>query len=159
MARRVIGLDLGAYSVKLVRLETGKQGRKFEIQDVVEEILPVDDDRDLLDKQRDAILNLHKKGLLEAEASAIGLSAMEGQMLTMRVPFVEARKIEAVLPGLLEAEIPYEIDDMIISWHKLDEISNPKVDSNKPDGATIRLAFGKKSAITRILQILQPFSI
>lgn len=160
MARRVIGLDLGAYSVKLVRLETGKQTPKFEVQDVVEEILPNDeaDDRDLLEKQKEAVLNLQRRGLLEAETFAIGLSALDGQMRTMRVPFLESRKIEAVLPGLLEAEVPYEIDAMTISWHRLEE-ARSESGGEKPDGATIRLAFGKKLAIARTLQMLQTLPV
>lgn len=156
MARRVVGLDLGAYSVKLVRLESGKQVR-FEIIDVVEEVLPHDEpeqEKDLLEKQRDALASLNQRGLLDAEMYSIGLSALDGQMRTMQVPFAENRKIQAVLPGLLDAEIPFELDDMVVSWYRVD--NGPNEDSAE---SKIRLAFGKKPAIAQTLHMLQTFSI
>lgn len=159
MARRITGLDLGAYSVKLVRLECGKQAPKFEIISVSEEILPLDDgeEKELYEKQRDAVLKLYQQGLLEAEAYAIGLEALEGQMRTMKVPFVDNRKIEAILPGLLESELPFDVDGTTVSWHRI-ETENPAGSVNA-EGASIRVAFGKKQAIARMLQLLQPSSI
>lgn len=162
MARRIVGLDLGAYSVKLVRLESGKAAPKFEILNVVEEVIPLpfeDDQRDLVERQRDIVLNFSARGLLEAETFAIGLSASDGQMRTMQVPFVDLRKIEAVLPGMLEAEVPFDVDDMIVSWHRIDETVSPKDPKEKPEGASIRLAFGKKSSISQTLHMLQGFSV
>jgi general secretion pathway protein L len=156
MSRRVVGLDLGAYSVKLVRLECGKSIPKFEIIDAVEEVLPCDDERDLLEKQKEAIIKLHQQGFLEAEILATGLESYEGQMRTLPVPFLEIRKIEATLPGILEAEVPFNIDDMIMSWHKIEE-QNKELE--KAEGGTIRIAFGKKQAIARNLKLLQPLSI
>jgi general secretion pathway protein L len=156
MARRVIGLDLGAYSVKLVRLECGKQTPKFEVVDQAEEILPISetDERDLLAYQKDAVLNLAQKGLLDAETCAVALNAAEGQMRIMKTPFLDSRKIEAVLPGLLEAELPFEVDNMTISWHRCEEPVLEK-GQEKPDSANIRIAFGKKPAISNSLQMLQ----
>lgn len=159
MARRVIGLDLGAYSVKLVRLECGKQTPKFEILDQIEEILLTheNDDRDLLTRQQDAIKNFQQKGLMDAETCAIALDAAHGQMRIMHTPFLESRKIAAVLPGLLEAELPFELDNMIISWHREELVldKNQKV----PEESNIRIAFGKKPAIASLLQIFQGLAL
>lgn len=160
MARRVVGLDLGAYSVKLVRLECGKQSPKFEVIDHVEEILPLGEgeEHDLKTRQKEAVLRLHEKGLLDAETSAVAIGAQEGQMRIMKTPFLETRKIEAVLPGLLEAELPFEMNTMTIAWHRVEE---PKLEkgAEKPTEANIRIAFGKKPAIASCLQMLQASSV
>lgn len=150
MARRIIGLDLGAYSVKVLRLETGRQQPSFEILDQSEVLLAPEEENgpDLLERQREAILKLYREGLLEAEVYSVGLNAADGQVRKMTVPFEDARKIEAVLPGLLEAEVPFDIDTMIIPWHR-----------QEGTDTKIRLALGKKEAIASTLQLLQTFSI
>ena len=105
MAKRIIGLDLGAYSVKLLRIETGKQFPKFEVINVREEIVAPEEEEDGLsffDRQKDALSKLYNAGILEAEAYSSGFFAGDGQIRRMEVPFVEARKIEEILPGLLE---------------------------------------------------------
>ena len=157
MARRVVGLDLGAYSVKLVRLECGKKTPKFEVMDVVEEPIPVDE-RELFERQRDVLVRLQARGLFEGEAFAVGLEADEGQMRCMTVPFLDNRKIEAVLPGLLEAEVPFDIQDMITSWNRIEQPSMKEGGGDETE-CSIRIAFGKKEAIARKLQTLQSVSI
>ncbi len=163
MARRVIGLDLGAYSVKLVRLEVGKQTPKFEIVTVVEEVLPHDPEegepKELHEKQRDAVRRLSEQGFLESEAYAMGLDAHEGQMRNLRVPPLDNRKIEAVLPGLLETEVPFDVDGMIVSWHRIETSVTEPAPEAPADGVDIRIGFGKKPAIARVLHAVQPVSI
>ncbi len=160
MARRIIGLDLGAYSLKLLRMESGKQFPKFEILDAVEEVLSPEEDEgpSLLERQKEALLRLQAKGLIDAEAFATGLAASEGQVRRMEVPFVEARKIEAILPGLLESEVPFDVGDMVVSWHREEKNSDAaKKDENI--ATAIRVGFGKKSSIAESLHLLQAHNI
>lgn len=160
MARRVVGLDLGAYSVKLVRLECSKQDPKIVLVDQIEEILPLTEDPELslLERQQEIVKSLHQKGLLDAEACAVALNAADGHMRIMKAPFYETRKIEAVLPGILDAELPFDTSDMAISWHRAERPSTD-LSKEKPKEATIRLAFGKKSAIASELSMLQAASV
>lgn len=159
MARRIIGLDLGAYSVKLVRLECGKQTPRFEIIDQIEEILPIieNDERDLLTKQKEALAVLSSRGLLEADVVSCAIDASSGQIRIMQTPFNEQRKIEAVLPGLLEAELPFDTADMTLAWHRYEEDSEDP--SKKTEEGHVRIAFGKKTAISSMLTLLQEFSV
>jgi|GEM_PF-1606517 len=158
MSRRVIGLDLGAYSVKLVRLESGKETPRFEVINAVEEILACgdDDNKELIDKQREAIAKFASLGLLEGEVFASGLEAHASQLRSMQVPYLDNRKLEAVLPGMLEAEMPFSINDMIVSWCRDPVLTQGP---EKPEFANIKVAFGKKTAIAEILQLLQTFSV
>src|ERR1700686_2571483 len=146
MARRIVGLDLGAYSVKLVRLESGTHDAPFEVLDAAEEVLPSDNgDVPLKERQQAALSEMFRKGLLDGEIYAVGLPGADGQMRSMKVPFADVRKIEAVLPGLLEAETPFEIDDMVISWH-LEEKPHDAPAQDESSQSTIRLVFGKKDS-------------
>ncbi|MCA9507325.1 MAG: pilus assembly protein PilM [Myxococcales bacterium] len=158
MARRIIGLDLGAYSVKLLRMETGKQSAKYEIINVAEEVLiPEEEDGPgLMERQKEALLKLHNAGILEAEAYASGINSIDGQIRWLGVPFAEARKIEAVLPGILESEVPFDISEMIISWHRIESASQEK---KQPGENKIRLGVCKKSSIATSLQLLQSNNI
>lgn len=161
MARRIIGLDLGAYSVKLLRLETGKQSAKYEIITIAEEILlPEEEDGpSLLDRQKEALLKLHNAGILEAEACATGIYSGDGQIRSMAVPFVEPRKIEAILPGILESEVPFDISDMVMPWHRQGNASSGDKDGATSELNQIRLGFGKKSSIAATLQLLQNINV
>jgi Tfp pilus assembly PilM family ATPase len=160
MARRVIGLDFGAYSVKLVRLEASKQNYKFDVLDSVEEILPIslqeEDDSDVISKQIQALKNLQSSGLLDAETFACGLNAIDAHMRSMIVPFTDLKKIQSILPGMLEAEVPFEIQDMIIPWYLKSVVEEKETNQSL---SSINLAFGKKTAISSMLQLLQSFSI
>lgn len=160
MARRIIGLDLGAYSLKLLRIESGKQFPKFEVLDAVEEILAPEEEEgpSLFERQKDALARLQEKGLIDAEAFATGLFAGDGQIRRMEVPFVEARKIEAILPGLLESEVPFDVGDMIVSWHR-EEKTGDTAKKNEGDNTGIRIGFGKKSSIAENLGLLQAYNI
>lgn len=163
MARRIIGLDLGAYSVKLLRLEAGKQHLKFEVIDAIEEVLPVAqiDGPDLLERQREVIARFAQAGLLENEGAAIALGAADGQMRLMAMPFSDSRKIEAVLPGLIEAEVPFELSEMTVTWHRQEISARPAPDKDKEkdkEETKIRLAFGRKQSIAAMLHMLQPLA-
>ena len=71
MARRIVGLDLGAYSVKLVRLESGTHDAPFEVLDAAEEVLPSDNgDVPLKERQQAALSEMFRKGLLDGEIYA-----------------------------------------------------------------------------------------
>ncbi len=97
-------------------------------------------------------------GLLEAEVFAIGLEASAAQMRSMQVPFLDNRKLEAVLPGILEAEMPFAMDEMIVTWFREAVLSNGE-SSEKPEFANIKAAFGKKTAIAYTLSLLQNFGV
>lgn len=150
MARRIVGLDLGGYSVKLVRLEIAKQKSGFKVIDLAEELLS-NEDKPLAEKQRDAILKLRDRGLFDSEVSSSGLSSSHGHFLSMLVPFLDTRKIAAVLPGLLEAELPFTTSDMVYTWQKSHEKPTGKDSEQK-----IFIAFGNKEEIASTLKILQP---
>ncbi len=161
MAKRIIGLDLGAYSVKLLRIETGKQSLKFEVINAREEVLSPEEEEGpgLIERQKVALSKLYNAGIMEAEAYASGIFAADGQIRTMEVPFVEARKIEAILPGLLESEVPFDVSDMIISWHRQEGTAPGEKNPEQPEVSRIRVGFGKKPSIAANIQLLQTLNI
>ena len=57
---------------------------------------------------------------------------------------------------MLEAEVPFEIQDMIIPWYLKSVVEEKETNQSL---SSINLAFGKKTAISSMLQLLQSFSI
>jgi general secretion pathway protein L len=141
-----------------MRLEAGKQHLKFEVIDAVEELVPeaTPEGPDLLERQREAIARFAQNGLLENEGASVALSSLDGQMRIMTMPFSDSRKIEAVLPGMLEAEVPFELSDMTFAWHRQDQ--RPVI-AGDSDQSNIRIAFGRKQSIATILHMLHPLGL
>lgn len=156
MTKRILGIDLGSYSIKIVRLDGGRHSPQFTLLDCEEVVLPIEEDNK--DIHKNILLDLKSKGLLDAEIIAADFSAKAGQMRIMKTPFKEFRKIDAVLLGLLETELPFETSDMIISWHRFIEASNNK-DISDDLNSTIRIAFAKKDIIAESLAILNEAQI
>lgn len=156
MTKRILGIDLGSYSIKIVRLDCGRQSPKFTLLDCEELILPIEEDNK--DIHKNILLDLKSRGLLDAEIIAANFSAKAGQMRIMKTPFKESRKIDAVLLGLLETELPFETNDMIMSWHRFIDSSNNKNISDDLS-STIRIAFAKKDIIAESLAILNEAQI
>lgn len=154
MAKKIVGLDLGAYSVKAVVLEPGRGKEKFKILSQVEELLPHTEESEVsqLERQLAAIMTLKAQGYLEADSYFMALPSSATTVTALNVPFEEARKIEAILPGLLESEIPFSLDDMVTSWC----LAHRK---NKEDQSRINVSFAKKEAIASVLAVLQPLNI
>jgi len=113
---RIVGLDLGSYSIKVVRIEARRAG-EFEVLSYDEEILPpVDDTLTLRDRQKAALLSLKERGRLDGDMYVTGLVGDVATLRTLAFPFSDAKKIEAALPFQLEAEIPFDLDEVVVAW-------------------------------------------
>lgn len=159
MARRVIGIDLGAYSVKIVRLLVGKQEPKYEIIGTVEEVVSLQEveGEDEAQRQKNALIACFNNNNIEGELYVTGLSPYFANMRRMDVPFIDTRKVEQVLPGLLESEVPFDLDEMIVAWYPNPSV--PAVDEKTEPRYSISLAFGRKDAIQQQLDQCQSVNV
>ena len=69
------------------------------------------------------------------------------------MPFNNTKKIQSVLGGLLDAQLPFEIDDLVTSWvlqKKADKSLESETAQNK-----ILLAFAKKASVKKYLDLLR----
>lgn len=141
MARRIVGLDIGSYSIKICRIETSKRHERLKVLNVNEVVYSSDEFA-----KKNALLSCQKEGLLEAESIIMALPAMDCNMRHLPVPFAESRKIESILPGILDTEVPLNLSEYVSSWHLESQNS-------------IRLGFGKKKSIQSLLSLTQPLGI
>ena len=160
----VVGLDLGAYAVKVVRLE-GKGRADFEVIAYDAEALgpafeppgPGDDEPvrvPLADRHLAALTALKERGSLEGELFITGLSGSEATVRTLTFPFSDPRKIAETLPFELENEIPFDIDDIVYSWTPVEKVYRPGDAPENKDETEILVAFAKRDAVEGHLELL-----
>ena len=162
MARRVIGLDVGTYSVKVTHLESSNRGTDFEVVAYAEKLLSdfaftEEADLPMLVRQQEAALLLLKaEGFFEEGMIISGLSGADAQVRSLPVPFTNSKKIQAVLGGLLDAQLPLDIDELVLSWFLQKPL--PAQEKLNVDSATqnqILVAFAKKISVAAFLKLLQ----
>ena len=109
MSHTICGIDLGAFSIKLVMLEVGF--RATHLRGLLETAVP-GGDAPLLERQAEAI----QEALSRVSAEATPYLALPGDMLSIRMldlPFADPRKIDQVVGYELEGQIVHALDDVL----------------------------------------------
>jgi type IV pilus assembly protein PilM len=138
MAHIVCGIDLGAYSVKLVFLEAGFRATKLR---GLEEIPVPAGEAPLLDRQMAAV----REGLASMPSEVTPYLAIAGDQLSVRVlelPFSDPRKIDQVVGYELEGQIVNAIEDVVFDH---------LVAAEKPEGTTILAAAAKREDLAAFI--------
>ena len=96
MARFVTGIDLGSYSVKVVRSQV-QVGSGLSVEWCKEYVLPPSSDEEgqvdsLGNRQLEILANLQSKGLLTSDAMVSALPGVHGQMRILQLPFSDPKK-------------------------------------------------------------------
>src|SRR5262245_268133 len=123
--QRVIGLDIGSYSIKAV--EIVNTFKSYEISNFYENVIPHVEELD-----QDVILpacmeQLFQENNLKADRI---LTAMPGQYISSRImtfSFSDPRKVQAGVMAELEDAVPFNMDDMIIDHQMLGSVNNQTV--------------------------------
>src|SRR6185312_13658017 len=146
--QRVIGLDIGSYSIKAV--EIVNTFKSYEIANFYENVIPHVDELD-----PDIIIpacmeQLFHENHLKADRI---ITAMPGQYISSRIMsfgFSDPRKIEAAILSELEDAVPFNMDDMIIDHQILGQMA----------GETVTLAvLTRKTFLRAFLEHLQRINI
>ena len=109
MAHPICGIDVGAYSIKLVVFEVGF--RQAVYRGTFEQVVG-DGAGSLLSRQVQAV----REALSRVSSEAIPYLAMPGDLLSIRtleLPFSDARKIDQVVGYELEGQIVHALDDVV----------------------------------------------
>lgn len=108
MAQRVLGIDLGAYSVKVAQLEVGF--RTIELGSLqTYEVLPGAEGA--LERALGALA-----GVAPPDPTDIVCAGLPGDRVLMRlfdVPFTDPRKVQAVVTNELADDIPWDMEEVI----------------------------------------------
>src|SRR5207249_4905292 len=105
---RIVGIDLGSYSVKVVRLEPKGRGG-FEVLGYGEALVPPPVDgsdamASLADRHSVALAELKQRGQLDGDVYVTGLPGDGAAVRTLQFPFSDQKKIAEALPFALESE-------------------------------------------------------
>ncbi|MCK6544931.1 pilus assembly protein PilM [Myxococcota bacterium] len=145
MPQKVLGIDLGSWSVKAVLLETSF--RNLDVAAVREVKLPPGDPSTKAERQAEALRALLEDGTLRADFPVAGFP---GELTTTRfvsLPFADPKRIEQTMAGELADTIPFELDDAVFD-HALLKKSD--------DGTSLSVAaIAMRESVARQLQLLQ----
>ena len=117
MLQKILGLDIGSYSIKAALFET--TFRSYELTDLFEsapfaadELAP--EDRPVVITE--AILRLLQDHSIAAPTVVTAISGMgvSTRILTLPLP---ARQVSRVLPFELEPFLPFDLDEIIVDHH------------------------------------------
>ena len=146
--QRVIGLDIGSYSIKAV--EIVNTFKSYEIANFYENVIPAvpELDPDVLIPA--CMEQLFQQNNLKADRI---ITAMPGQYISSRIMsfgFADPRKVEAAILSELEDAVPFNMDDMIVDHQIL----------GTKDGQTVALAvMTRKNFLRSFLEHLQRIHI
>lgn len=123
MAQRILGVDVGRWSVKAVLLESHFRG--FRVERAVEVPLPPPaegqtEEESLHERQALALTELMAEDGLRADAQVASFPGEAAAIRFVRLPFAEPRKVEQVMEGELEDLVPFELDDEIYHYQILE---------------------------------------
>src|SRR3989338_9458594 len=112
---RVIGLDIGSYSVKAIEIEFGL--RQLELIDFFEEKYPLSQTPPSSEQIQKAIENLFLRGGLVLPFKMVeSLSGLYVSSKQLTLPFTDKVKIKQTLPFELEEHIPFALEDIIFDY-------------------------------------------
>lgn len=156
MAQRIVGLDIGAHSIKVVHLSGSLRGFTIEAYD--EELVPTAvaeensgaADAEMDDDQyagvRQALAALRDRGALRGDLFVVGLPGNLATTRTVRLPFADSKRVEATLPFEVDAMVPFDLEDMVMTHQVL---------SGQIEGKTdVLVGLAKKQDVAVFLDLL-----
>src|SRR5450432_672159 len=138
MAHTVCGVDLGAFSVKLVFLEAGF--RATTLRGILEVPVPAGE-ASLVERQLMAV----REGLSGITGEVTPYLAVGGDQLSVRVlelPFSDSRKIDQVVGYELEGQIVSSIEDVVFDH---------LVVAQRAEGTTILAAAARREDLAALI--------
>ena len=126
---RLISVDLGSHAVKV---STWRGGRgSYEHEERYEQKVPQDGVVPTLEARLvalDALLD--EEPTLRASGGDVVALAMPGEHATthrLTLPFTDTAQVEKTLPFAIEAEVPFDMDDMLLAWRVVEMTSQTQV--------------------------------
>ncbi|MCA9563780.1 MAG: pilus assembly protein PilM, partial [Myxococcales bacterium] len=134
MAHHIVGLDIGTYSVKALRIRSGL--RDYDIEGFDEEVIeagddeatPIDVDEDNPEGEIEAvprqfssavveaIERLHKRGALDGDIVMVGFSLGQAMQTRVQLPFNDRKRIAEILPMQIEEAFPVDLDELVTDF-------------------------------------------
>lgn len=153
---RIVGIDLGSSTVKVVRLETRARGG-FEVLGFHEAAVPPpgegqDASATMVERMSTALAELKARGHLDGDVFVTGLPGDAAAVRTLKFPFADAKKIAEALPFAVESEIPMDLEELVLSWVVLGPSAKARRDGGHE--TEVLVAWAKKEAVQQTLNLL-----
>lgn len=117
MSQKVLGLDIGSYSIKAALFDT--TFRTYDLTDLFESAPMKLDDVDPADRaviETEAILRLFQEHGIPAGTVVTALPGSLASTRLLNLP-LSPRQVEKVLPFELEPNLPFDLEDLLIDHH------------------------------------------
>lgn len=125
---RLIAIDLGSHSVKA----TVWQGtaRRFQLEGRHAHAVPQDGlatpGLDVRLLALDALLEQHPEWKHGNPTWAVTWPGEQASLHRIELPFTDRAQVERTLPFAIEAEVPFDLDDMVLGWRVLSQTDGTK---------------------------------
>ncbi len=108
---RILGLDLGSYSVKGVLLDTSLRGHATK---AYAEVRRGEGER--AETLRAAVQELFTQHPLQADQIIVALPGPSLTTHTFTLPFTDPKRIEAALPFEVESQLPFDLSEVVFDY-------------------------------------------
>lgn len=160
MATKVVGLDLGAHTIKCCELVT--TFRNFELvafgSEPVERSFGEGDPLLLdLEARAQAAYRLLERRSLLSEAITVSLPAQLSSAVNLSFPFSNPKKVAQVLPFELAEALPFDLEDIVYDYQVIESRVDPV--TKQDQGCTVLVSFVKTDIFEAFLSALSAAGI
>lgn len=117
MAKTIIGLDIGTWSIKVAVLESTLRGTT--LVDFIEQPIPRGPGGDPVDPDVGAHVGLALRGVVDWDGIAAAVPGHQVITRQIELPFSDDRRIQSVLGFQLEGQFPMDLDDLVYDYYPL----------------------------------------
>jgi general secretion pathway protein L len=125
MPQKILGIDLGSWSVKGVLLESSFRG--FTVEAVHEEPIAPGEPDTKKQRQLDALGRLIGEPRLKGDVMILGFPGEQTTMRWVTLPYGDVKKIEQTLPGELADVLPFDLMDAVYDHEILERSKNESI--------------------------------
>ncbi len=118
MPQKILGVDLGSWSVKGVLLESSFRG--FRVEAVHEELLAPGEPETRRQRQLDALGRMIGESRLKGDVMVAGFPGEQATMRWVTLPYGDQRKIDQTIAGELADVLPFDVLDAVTDHEVLD---------------------------------------
>ncbi len=132
MFQRIIGLDIGSSSIKVVLIQRGLKGPY--IEKCIEWPIPSPH------TDGDLVAALHKAGIRSPSGREVVASVPQRSVFThvVRLPFTDPQQVAQTVAYEMEGQIPLDLEEVVVDYHPMQ--STP----SRPDSTLLAIAIPKE---------------
>lgn len=127
---RLIALDMGSHAVKVTTFRVGSRGQ-VDLDKRFHRAVPQDGTSPTLEHRLaalDALVDDHPEVKPSgSDVVVLAWPSSEAAFHRVAMPFADRAQIERTLPFAIENEVPFELDEMVLSWRVAEQMGQSQV--------------------------------